>query len=430
MIEAFKKAVAGGDVGEARRLLETSVEVRGAVNAPLFAFDQRPVSRAAKDFGMVDLLLEFGADLNLKSEWWAGGWGILETAEPELAEELIKRGAVVDVFAAAHLDKIDRLRELLDADPELVHAKGGDGCRALHFARSKEAMDLLLSRGAEIDARDVDHEGTAAQWAVPRADGSRDDKWREDLQRVRWLVERGATVDIFMAAVLGDSGLLRKVMAGDPGAADVVLGETDYALCPKAPGEHIYTYRFTGGMTPYQVAMEFGNPACAEILLESATPRQRFLAACSVGDEGAARAVLVARPGVLGELTGKDRHVLAHAAWAGRVAAVMLMLDMGIDPAVKGPGESTALHRAAWRGHHAVVRTILTHPVAKGRLKELVSAVEASFKATPLGWCYHGSTNCGNPAGDYAAIARMLLEAGAEREDASGASEAVRAAVG
>ena len=233
-----------------------------------------------------------------------------------------------------------------------------------------------------------------------------------------------------MAAVLGDAELLRKVIAGDPGAARVVLGQTEYALCPKAPGEHIYTYRFSGGMTPYQVAVEFGNTECAAILLETASPRERFLSACSVGDEAAARAILAERPGVVGELTERDRYVLAHAAWAGRDAAVKLMLDVGIDPATRGPGESTPLHRAAWRGHAPVVRTVLTHPAAKRRLKELVSAVEASFKATPLGWCYHGSTNCGNPAGDYAAIARMLLEAGAEREDVSGASAAVREAVG
>ena len=163
MIEAFKEVIAAGDVGEARRLLEANAEVRAAVNAPLFSFGQRPVSRAAKNLGMVDLLLEFGADLNLKSDWWAGAWGILETAEAGVAEELIRRGAVVDVFAAAHLDKMERLRELLEGDPELVHAKGGDGCRALHFSRSGEAMDLLLSRGAEIDARDVDHVATAAR---------------------------------------------------------------------------------------------------------------------------------------------------------------------------------------------------------------------------------------------------------------------------
>ena len=48
--------------------------------------------------------LRYGADLNLKSEWWAGGFGLLEHGcTPEQAAPLIARGAIVDIFAAAHL---------------------------------------------------------------------------------------------------------------------------------------------------------------------------------------------------------------------------------------------------------------------------------------------------------------------------------------
>lgn len=430
MMDAFKKAIAAGNVTEARRLLETSDEARANVNAPLFAFDQRPISRAAGNLAMVDVLLAFGADLNQKSGWWAGGWGILETAEPEIAEELIRRGAEVDIFAAAHLNKLERMRELLDGDPALVLAGGGDGCRALHFARSAEAMDLLLSRGAEIDARDVDHEATAAQWAVPWFGIPRDGLFERVCERLRRYLERGAAADIFMAAALGDPDILRGVITRDPAAIGAVLGGTDYPPCPRAPGAHIYFYRFSEGMIPYQVGTEMGHAECARLLLAAATPKQRFLAALSIGDEVAARAELRERPAISGELAPQDFQLLANAAWAGKNNAVKLMLDLGFDPAAKGPGESTALHRAAWRGHHQVIQTVLSHPAARGRLPELVAAIDAVHKSTPLQWCYHGSTNCRNPKGDYAAIARMLVGAGANaKTDASDASDAVRAAV-
>ncbi len=430
MIEGFKKAIASGNIPEVRRLLETSSEVRANVNAPLFGFGQRPVSRATGNLAMVDVLLEFDADLNQKSEWWAGGWGILETAKPELAEELIRRGAVVDIFAAAHLSKLERMRELLDGDPALVHAKGGDGCRALHFAESGEAMDLLLSRGALIEARDVDHEATAAQWAVPSFGIARDELFDEVSGRLRRYLDRGAAADVFMAAALGDADILRGVIERDPAAIGAVLGTTDYPPCPRAPGAHIYIYRFSEGMIPYQVAMEMGHAECARLLLAAATPRQRFLAALSIGDAPAARAVLRDRPGIAAELTPRDFQILANAAWAGKNDAVKLMLDVGFDPAAKGPGGSTALHRAAQRGHHLVIQTVLSHPAAKGRLPELVAAVDADHKTTPLQWCYHGSTNCRNPSGDYAGIARMLIDAGANaKTNTSDASDEVRAAV-
>jgi hypothetical protein len=33
--------------------------------------------------------------------------------------------------------------------------------------------------------------------------------------------------------------------------------------------------------------------------------------------------------------------------------------------------------------------------------------------STPLGWCCHGARHCANSDGDYPAVARLLLDAGA-----------------
>ena len=101
-----------------RALLEAHAEVREAINAPIGAFGGRPVSMVRKNLPVLDVLLEYGADLNLKSEWWAGPFGILELdITPEEAAPLIARGAIVDIFAAAHLGMADRVRELVEADP-------------------------------------------------------------------------------------------------------------------------------------------------------------------------------------------------------------------------------------------------------------------------------------------------------------------------
>src|SRR5947207_2340284 len=103
-IEQFRQALDAGNAATVRALLAQHAEVRAAINAPIWHFEGRPVMAAKKNLPLLDVLLEYGADLNLKSAWWAGGFGILEyDCTPDEARPLIARGAAVDIFAAAHL---------------------------------------------------------------------------------------------------------------------------------------------------------------------------------------------------------------------------------------------------------------------------------------------------------------------------------------
>ena len=61
----------------------------------------------------------------------------------------------LDVFDAAALGRVERLRELLDADPSLAGAFAGDGFTPLHlacFSGGAAAARLLVERGAPLDA--------------------------------------------------------------------------------------------------------------------------------------------------------------------------------------------------------------------------------------------------------------------------------------
>src|SRR6185295_6812145 len=126
-----------------RLLLERFPEYKAMINEPVAAFDA-PVMTHVRTREMLDVLLEAGADINAKSRWWAGGFGLLHSAEPDLAAYAIQRGAIVDVHAAARLGRFERLRELVAADPALVNAPGGDGQRPLHFASSVAIAEFLL----------------------------------------------------------------------------------------------------------------------------------------------------------------------------------------------------------------------------------------------------------------------------------------------
>src|SRR4051812_9881360 len=98
----FRKAFHSDDAATVAALLRAHPEVKSKINEPIGPFDS-PVITSVRSPQMLDVLLDAGADINAKSNWWAGGFGLLHTAGPELAKYAIDRGAQVDVHAAARL---------------------------------------------------------------------------------------------------------------------------------------------------------------------------------------------------------------------------------------------------------------------------------------------------------------------------------------
>ena len=55
------------------------------------------------DRATIDVLLHAGADIRKRTEWWAGGFGVLDDCEPDLVDFLTERGAVLDAHSASRL---------------------------------------------------------------------------------------------------------------------------------------------------------------------------------------------------------------------------------------------------------------------------------------------------------------------------------------
>jgi hypothetical protein len=118
---------------------------------------------------------------------------------------VLVRGAALDAKSAAQLGRLYDLAALVAADPESVHLRAGDGQTPLHVAPTVAIAEFLLDHGANIDARDVDHESTPAQYLV-----------RSHPDVARYLVARGAQTDILLAAALGDVERARGFLDADP----------------------------------------------------------------------------------------------------------------------------------------------------------------------------------------------------------------------
>ena len=406
-VQQFVAALHAQDIERVRSLLEQHAEVRAAINAPISYFDSRPVMRAATNLPLLDLLLAHGADIDLKSVWWAGGFGILESdLTPDDAAALIARGATVDVWAAAHLGMLDRLRDLVERDPSLVHARGGDGKTPLHYAKTVEMARYLVEHGADVNARDIDHESTPAQYLV-----------RDAPDAVRYLIDRGATVDIFMAVALRDRELVERSLKEDPGVLDARINEGRFRVrhdgahpsTPETIGDgrgDIYRWVLGHYMTAVEVAAHLGYSDIVEQLLEHASPTQRLLAACAAAERHAAERLITDHPGIVSRLTDRERRLIADRAYWNDTAAVALMVDLGFDTRVIGHDNGDALHWASFLGNAAMVRALLTRDPAIG-------VRDAGYGATPLGWCLYGSVfGEKKNTGDFVAVVGLLLEAG------------------
>jgi len=340
------EAVKAEDAPRVRTLLASTPALRQHIDRPLLHFGAQAIIAAKNNRLIVDTLLEFGANINARSHWWAGGFGVLDGTDPEQAAWLIGRGALVDIHAAAGLAMLDKVKEWLARDPSLVHAPGGDGQRPLHFARTKDIIDLLLDHGADINARDIDHQATAAQYKV------------RDTELCRHLITRGADVDIFMAAALGDRSLVERVLNADPGCLAARIGQPGYAPVP--PG-HIYQWKLGAGLSVLRVAAKYGGHEVYDLLYSRSSPNGQFLDACRRADESNATNILAARPNLLKELPPEDQAQIGEAAFSNDLPVLKLMLKLGFNVNVRGGEGFTPVAHAALCGYVEIVHVLIEH---------------------------------------------------------------------
>ncbi len=110
---------------------------------------------------LVMLLLDHGSRLDLRDPHYGGspiGWATAG-GNIELRDELLDR--TTDVFDLSRFGRIEQLKSLLEQSPEAAHQCTRKGSTPLHMVcgqtpHAAEIIDLLLSKGADLNAKNND----------------------------------------------------------------------------------------------------------------------------------------------------------------------------------------------------------------------------------------------------------------------------------
>ena len=115
------------------------------------------VGNAHGNFAVVKELLEQYPDLlNANASWDEHAIeAAAQTGQVEIVEYLLDKGAPLDICTAAMLGRLDQVKSMLQADHNLIDARGAHGIPLMYFpaiCNHRVIADYLFGQGAQIDA--------------------------------------------------------------------------------------------------------------------------------------------------------------------------------------------------------------------------------------------------------------------------------------
>jgi uncharacterized protein len=280
-----------------------------------------------------------------------------------------------DMLALARRGKMAALRDLLDEVPELVHSAQKVHGRtllweAVRFGRA-ELVDFLLDRGAAVDAPGR-HRAESLVLLSPLAVA----QWFKRVAIAKMLRAKGAQLDIYNAAYLGDLETVEKWLEQAPELINRSLpADIAWQTIPlhfAASGQQVETARFLCargsnvieyGTLLLDIAARRGNCELVELFLECGADASNLTAfSVVVGGRGTELLPLLVERGldVNGDNFGYPALVYAsrgdkgeHPDWAEA------LLEHGADVNIQDRKGNTALHVAARAGFCALAKVLL-----------------------------------------------------------------------
>jgi ankyrin repeat protein len=238
------------------------------------------------------------------------------------------------VAATIRAHDIAKVRALLAASPELLHAGDSRGNQPLHWAvmtRQLDVIDELLDRGADINAQRTD-----GARPIQLTNGDYHHRgWRDvskthptaPRQVLDHLRARGADCDICTAAHIGDYSRVKELLDQDP-------------LIANRPSDYVSYYPCSG--TAIRNAAAAGHLEIVKLLLERG-----------------------ADPNLPEEGIAPRGHALYSAATNGHFEVAKLLLEHGAHPNVEVESSADTLSRVISNGDQRMLELLCSYGAAR-----------------------------------------------------------------
>ncbi len=381
---------------------------------------------ASSPFALAD------AQLVIANEYGFASWPKLQSHIKTLEAAGATAATVASLRTAAGKGDLPRLNSLLDAHPELIDERGGEGVRTpLHqavFGNSEEAVKLLLERGASPNVRCEGDNAYPLHFAVEKhrfpivrllvehgADTIGEGDYHElgvigwatawdyieaNPEIVAYLLEHGAQHNIFSAVAMGETETIRELVRRTPGDLEKRMNGTKMRYMPlhlaviKRQAGSLVTLLDLGaniecldeaGFTPLDHAAVLGASDVISILIDAGA-MLRLPAAAALGRDADVARLLMRDPDAL-KPGGRWVNLIVRASEHGSGEMVDTLLRNGAPVNIRdNPKTSidstagyTPLHAAGWNGNLNAIPVLLSYGAD-------VRAREEKYHGTPAGW--------------------------------------------
>jgi ankyrin repeat protein len=294
-------------------------------------------ARSAGFLSAATALLDAGSSAN-------SGWNE-EIHQPQPCWESVLYGAA----GVAHHEGLTRLLLERGADPN-------DGETPYHVPETYEMGTLK----ALVESGKLNDESLATM-LLRKTDC-------HHFEGIKWLLEQGVNPN--RTTYWGKTALHNAILSDN--ALRIIEVLLDHGADPAIPGDSGHGRRGTL-MSSVALAARRGRADVLDEFNRRGIPIElhgvdRLIAACARGDADAIRSITESEPELVSKLVAEGGKVLAEFAGNGNVEGVRALLELGVDiRALHAEGDvyfdvtpsSTALHVAAWRARHEMVRFLI-----------------------------------------------------------------------